>query len=106
MGRTVEDATKVIDVIAGYDPEDPLTKNSKGKSSSNYNQFLLKDGLDGARIGVLREPSDDNPHPEIKVLFERALVHLDSLDAYSQFCDIKPESMVCIFSRRCRDFPR
>jgi Asp-tRNA(Asn)/Glu-tRNA(Gln) amidotransferase A subunit family amidase len=81
MGRTVEDATKVLEVIAGYNSEDPLTNNSKGKSSSNYNQFLLKDGLDGARIGVLRELSDDNPHPEIKVLFERALVYLDSLGA-------------------------
>lgn len=81
MGRTVEDATKVLEVIAGYDSEDPLTNNSKGKSSSNYNQFLLKDGLDGARIGELRELSDDNPHPEIEVLFERALVHLDSLGA-------------------------
>jgi len=81
MSRTVEDATKVLEVIAGYDSEDPLTENSKGKIPGNYRQFLLKEGLMGARIGVLRELSDDDPHPEIKSLFEQALSQLDSLGA-------------------------
>ncbi|MRH99487.1 amidase [Kriegella sp. EG-1] len=81
MGRTVEDATKVLEVIAGYDSEDSITKNSNGKIPKNYTQFLIKDGLKGARIGVLRELSDDNPNPEIKALFEEALTNLDSLGA-------------------------
>ncbi len=81
MSRTVEDATKVLEVIASYDSRDPLTENSKGKIPENYRQFLLKEGLMGARIGVLRELSDDDPHPEIKFLFEQALSQLDSLGA-------------------------
>ncbi|MBQ0735505.1 amidase [Aquimarina celericrescens] len=81
MCRTVEDATKVLEVMVGYDPKDPITKNSQGKVPANYSEFLLNDGLVGARIGVLRELSDDDPHPEIKALFEKALYHLDSLGA-------------------------
>jgi len=31
MCRTVEDATRILNVIAGYDPDDPLTEYSKGR---------------------------------------------------------------------------
>jgi len=81
MARTVADATKVLEVIAGYDPKDPLTKYSEGNIPDNYRQFLLKDGLTGARIGVLRALSDDDPHPEIRTLFEKALSDLNILGA-------------------------
>ena len=81
MGRTVEDATKVLEIIAGYDSDDPLTKNSEGKIPTNYTQFLKKDALVGAKIGVLRELSDNDPDPEIKTLFEQSLSELDSLGA-------------------------
>lgn len=81
MCRTVEDATKVLEVIAGFDPADPITEYSKGKSPTNYTQFLIKDGLQGSRIGVLRELSENNIDPEIKVLFEQAISDLDSLGA-------------------------
>lgn len=81
MCRTVEDATRVLEVIAGYDPDDPTTKYSEGKIPDNYRQFLLIDGLKGARIGVLRELSDDDPDPEIKDLFEQAIIDMRGLGA-------------------------
>ncbi|WP_276169103.1 amidase [Zobellia alginiliquefaciens] len=81
MARTVEDATKILEVIAGYDADDPLTKNSNNKIPPSYTQFLKSDALKGARIGVLRELSEDSPHPEIKQLFEKSLSELDSLGA-------------------------
>ena len=81
MCRTVEDAARLMEVMAGYDPNDPITKNSNGKIPSNYRQFLIKDGLQGSRIGVLRELSEDNPDPEIKMLFEQAILDLKSLGA-------------------------
>lgn len=81
MGRTVEDATKVLEVMAGVDTADPITGNSTGKIPENYTQFLKKEGLVGARIGVLRALSDANPNPEVNSLFEKALSHLDSLGA-------------------------
>lgn len=81
MCRTVEDATRVLEIIAGYDPQDEVTKYSAGKIPDNYRQFLQKDGLKGARIGILRELSDDNPDDEIKALFERAIQDMKSLGA-------------------------
>ena len=81
MCRTVEDATRVLEVIAGYDPNDPVTKYSEGKIPNNYIQFLNKEGLKGKRIGVLTELSDDNPDPEIKALFEKALKDIEAMGA-------------------------
>lgn len=81
MCRTVEDATRVLDVIAGYDANDPLTAYSEGKIPDSYLDYLDENGLQGARIGVLRQLSDDDPHPEISALFSQALTDLDSLGA-------------------------
>ena len=81
MCRSVEDATRVMEVMVGYDPNDVLTKYSEGKTSKNYTQFLKKGGLKGARIGVLRELSEANPDPEIKALFEKSLLDMKSFGA-------------------------
>jgi amidase len=106
MCRTVEDATKVLEIMAGYDPSDPITKHSEGKIPANYRQFLVADGLQGARIGVLRELSDDNPDPAIKVLFEQALADLDSLGAQiidpvvvPGFSDLRQNQWCAVFRR-------
>jgi len=81
MGRTVEDATRILEVIAGFDKDDALTRFSKGKIPDNYTQFLDKNALQGSRIGVLRAVSDDEVHPKIKSLFDKALIDLDALGA-------------------------
>lgn len=81
MGRTVEDATRILDVIAGTDAEDPLTQYSEGKTPDNYLQFLDADGLKGTRIGVFRTLSDRNVDPEIKKVFDMALVDMQRLGA-------------------------
>jgi len=73
MCRTVEDAVKVLEVIAGYDADDPLTKWGEGQSRTDYSQFLDREGLKGARIGIFRELSERDPDPEIKTLFEKAI---------------------------------
>ncbi len=75
MCRTVEDATKVLAVIAGFDEEDPITSYSKGKIPQNYPQFLQSNALSGARVGVLRQLTEDI-HPEVSSLFENALSDL------------------------------
>jgi Asp-tRNA(Asn)/Glu-tRNA(Gln) amidotransferase A subunit family amidase len=81
MCRSVTDATKVLEVIAGYDPLDPITKYGEGKASNGYSQYLIKDGLQGARIGVLRDVSNDEPDQEILTLFNQALADIQSLGA-------------------------
>ena len=81
IARTVEDAARILEVIAGFDPDDPITKHSEGKIPDNYQQFLNIDGLKGAKIGILRELSDYETHPEILELFNQAIIDLQQLGA-------------------------
>lgn len=74
MARTVEDAVAVFQVIVGEDPDDPVTAASRGRPRENYAAALVRDGLRGARIGVLREAYErDTTDPEILEVFAVAL---------------------------------
>jgi Asp-tRNA(Asn)/Glu-tRNA(Gln) amidotransferase A subunit family amidase len=54
--RTVEDAARILNVYAGYDPKDPLTVFSIGrKPKEDYQSFAHGASLKGLRIGVVRE---------------------------------------------------
>ena len=53
--RTVEDAARMLDVMAGYDPDDPITAFGASRIPRTYTAFLNRDALKGARIGVLTE---------------------------------------------------
>lgn len=82
MARTVEDAVRVFDVIAGHDPADPITERSRGKRPASYLSFLDANRLRGARLGVFRLYIDDpKTDPEIKSLAERALTELEAAGA-------------------------
>ncbi len=59
--RTVRDAVIVLGTLTGVDKNDVATAASKGKSYTDYTQFLDPDGLRGARIGVAREFFDIRP---------------------------------------------
>jgi amidase len=52
--RTVRDAAILLGALTGVDEEDKATAESRGKSYADYTQFLVADGLRGARIGVVR----------------------------------------------------
>ena len=67
--RTVADAARMLDVIAGFDPADPLTATGAGKPPADgYVSHLDPDGLEGARVGVVRElfglSDPENASPE------------------------------------------
>jgi len=82
MARTVEDAVKILEVIAGYDPSDPITKKSEDLGPFLYTSFLDKDGLQGSRIGIFRYYTDKpTADPEIKNLFEKAIEDMRSRGA-------------------------
>jgi amidase len=82
MARTVEDAARVLEVIAGYDPADPITRLSEGKVPTGYTQFLDKSGLKGARIGVLRLYIDaPTADVQVKALTEKAIQDLKAQGA-------------------------
>jgi Asp-tRNA(Asn)/Glu-tRNA(Gln) amidotransferase A subunit family amidase len=54
--RTVRDAARILDVIAGYDPKDEMTVHAVGrKPAAPYDSFTSARRLDGVRIGVVRE---------------------------------------------------
>lgn len=82
MARTVEDAARVLEVVAGYDPADPITKLSQGKIPKSYTQFLDKKGLQGARIAVFRKYIDaPTTDPQVKALTEKAIQDLKAQGA-------------------------
>jgi Asp-tRNA(Asn)/Glu-tRNA(Gln) amidotransferase A subunit family amidase len=77
MARTVVDAVAVFDVIAGYDPNDPVTELGRDRRPRSYLSSLTRDGLRGARLGVVRQLSNvETADPEILGLFEKALADL------------------------------
>lgn len=80
LTRTVADTAIMCDVLVGYDPADPSTARSignvpvdpeqevpittsigdvSGDEEGSYTDFLNEDGLEGARIGVIRDYIDD-----------------------------------------------
>jgi len=82
MARSVEDAVRVLEAVAGYDPADPITQQSEGKIPKSYTQFLDKNGLRGARIGVFRSYIDaPTTDPQIKALTEAAIQDLKAQGA-------------------------
>ncbi len=87
MARTVKDLAILLDVLVGYDPEDPLTARGVGHAPETYTKFLDASGLRGARIGILRESMgfDSEPDSEdfkkIAEVFDRAVGELKAAGA-------------------------
>ncbi len=84
--RTVKDAARVLEVIAGYDPRDELTAFSVGRLPSEpYRSFANERTLNGMRIGVIREHMDkkvlNEADAEAIDLTERAIGDLRRLGA-------------------------
>ncbi len=77
MARTLEDAVAVFQVIVGEDPDDPATAAARGRPRENYRSALVRDGLRGMRIGVLRQAYErETTDPEIVQVFMNAVEDL------------------------------
>jgi amidase len=77
IARTMEDAVKVFQVVAGEDPRDPATAAAQGRAIPDYGKSLDRSGLKGAVIGVLHEAYErDSTDPEIVRIFVAALEDL------------------------------
>ncbi len=87
MARTVADLAKLLDVMVGYDPEDPITARGVGRVPETFTKYLDKDGLKGIRLGVLRESIGLNAEPEsedfkkVSEVFDRAIGELKAAGA-------------------------
>jgi amidase len=103
MARTMADAVAIFDVIAGYDPADPVTAAALGKRPDSYLNFLDRNGLRGARVGAVRQlfmgPDSD---PGVLKLLEQALVDMKQQGAeiveginVPEIAEIPPGKLFC-----------
>jgi len=80
--RTVADTAAVLQVIAGEDPGDPATAAGRGRVEANYAAALRRDGLKGARLGVLHQAYDTPTlDKDVDAVFRSALGELRNLGA-------------------------
>jgi amidase len=64
----------MLDVMAGYDPDDAVTALGIGRIPATYAASLDRNGLKGARIGVLRTLFGSGPdHQEVNRVMANAL---------------------------------
>jgi amidase len=54
MGRTVEDVAITLGALTGIDSSDSKTLSSDGKYLTDYTGYLKKEGVNGKRIGLLK----------------------------------------------------
>jgi amidase len=56
MTRTVTDAAIMLTAMAGTDRNDPATAEADKRKAADYTKFLDRDGLKGARLGLVTFP--------------------------------------------------
>jgi Asp-tRNA(Asn)/Glu-tRNA(Gln) amidotransferase A subunit family amidase len=72
----------LLDVMAGYDPSDPVTAFGKGRIPKSYTHLLGKDALKGARIGVMTNLfGTAEPHREVNRVMDGVIGRMGSLGA-------------------------
>lgn len=77
MARTVTDAALIFQVVVGEDPDDPATTAARAHPREDYSRALVRDGLKGARVGVLRQAYErDTTDAEIASVFMTAVEDL------------------------------
>jgi Asp-tRNA(Asn)/Glu-tRNA(Gln) amidotransferase A subunit family amidase len=108
MARTVMDAAKVLDCMAGYDPKDPATAHGVGRLAESYAAGLSKDALRGTRLGILREPMGFKTEPasddfkKVDEVFNKAVTELRNAGA--EVIDaIEIPDLIKLLSTRVRD---
>ncbi len=92
MARSVEDCAIMLQVLAGFDPQDNASANV---TVPNF-RMGMKDGIKGLRVGVPRKNwFDENLgiDPQTEAVFNQALKVLESLGATIIEIDGKPFSL-------------
>ncbi|BBI34615.1 amidase [Cohnella abietis] len=89
MTISVTDAAILLDVVAGYDPEDPYTNAIQGKKLGSYASSLSNSSLKGKKIGFV-DLSDDpdgtyakfaDERNRVKVLINQAKADIEAQGA-------------------------
>lgn len=108
MARTVTDLAHLLDVMVAYDPEDPLTASGVGMIDGSYIRFLDENGLQGARIGILRESFGNFSDPEsedfkkVEAVFEKNVAELKAAGAILVDPIVIPD-LNALLAQRARD---
>jgi amidase len=75
MARTVADAALLMNAIAAVDSDDPAAAASAGRRPADYTAFLERGGLQGRRLGVLRQAM--GYHPDVDASMTAAIAALE-----------------------------
>jgi amidase len=82
IARTVADAALLLDVMAGYDPNDPITAFGISRIPQSFAQLLSKDALKGSRIGVMMNMfGTAERHHEVNRVMDAVVARMESLGA-------------------------
>jgi amidase len=82
IARTVTDAALLLDVMAGYDPADPITAFGRGRVPPSYTHLMNRDALRGARIGVMGNLFGlTGRHHEVNKVMENVSAKMQALGA-------------------------
>ncbi len=103
--RTVKETAQILDITAGYDPNNPITARSLGEiptedsyhEKDSYTDCLSEDGLDVARIGIYRdffgtkydelnedveiEEEDEEDAAQVTATIDEAIAEMEALGA-------------------------
>lgn len=82
LARTVEDAARLLEVMAGEDPDDPVTALGAGRPPARFCAMLRTDALQGARIGLLANFQGSEPrHAPVNQAMDQVVRTMESLGA-------------------------
>ncbi|MDB9425180.1 amidase family protein [Microcystis aeruginosa CS-564/01] len=84
MTRTVRDAAITLDFTVGFDANDPITALSNGNIPASYTTNLTPNGLQGIRIGVVRDLFGVNTNPDfatVNGIIDTAITRMTGLGA-------------------------
>ena len=82
IARTVTDAALLLNVMAGYDPGDPVTAYGRGHVPQSYTRLLRADALKGARIGVMTNLfGTADRHRAVNTVMDAAIARMQAMGA-------------------------
>jgi amidase len=99
----VRDAALLLNVIAGADARDPASAAAAGRFGSDYTRVLDADGLQGARLGIVRRFYAENAPLErflddcVALLARAGVVLFDPADLPAQESEAETEALLYEF---------
>lgn len=104
-GRSIADAAAVLGALSGVDPRDAKTTASADHLFRDYSQFVNRNGLAGARIGVARQftgvttETDDVFEEALQVMSDAGAILVDpvELPSFDEFNADQSEIIVLIY---------